>query len=330
MDTSYINTHAVVLIADTFDKGDIEKELLETRKDLEKSSNETVQDLIDTIKALKKNVIHYETPEQLAKNAHMHKNDTVLSIYGGSKSRNRMALIPAICETYGLSYIGPDVYGRIIAQDKEISKRLAKECGLLTPNWVVIRSTGDFRHLKNISYPSVVKPLMEGSSIGIAQSNLVINELEANHLVGYILKEFKQPAIVEEFIPGRETALCVIEKQAGVDYAYSEITISGKPDFFKNRLFDVNEKNYPTKGRSVANIDNELNHETLDKMKKLLKAFGRYGYCRIDGRHNDNGFYFLEITPDAWINRDGQFSKAFTEKGWTYTEVIQQLLASKS
>lgn len=104
--------------------------------------------------------------------------------------------------------------------------------------------------------------------------------------------------------------------------------VEGIPDFFEHTLFDASEKANRTLGRTVKNIDSELTEEDKIRLKRFLQSFGRFGYCRIDGRHENGRFHFLEVTPDAWIDPDGQFAMAFTEKGWTYQQVIHAVLTS--
>jgi D-alanine-D-alanine ligase len=317
----------VVLVADMIT--DADNIMASSRRDLEKSNTETIYQLTTAIKESGRTVVHYKSPQELANNASKHLNDIVLSIYGGEISRNRMALVPAICETFNLSFIGPDVYGRIIAQDKEVSKRLALDCGLRTPKWRIIRSPVDMRILKNAKYPCIIKPLLEGSSIGISQSSLVYTPSEAEIIANDLLTDIGPPIMVEEFISGRETSLSVIEQQGNFLWGYSEVVIKGNPVFFENALFDAEEKTNPSPRRTVCNIDNELDPQDLRNIENFLRSFGQFGYCRVDGRHKDGKFYFLELTPDAWIAKRGQFAMAFTEKNWSYSQVINAILTSK-
>jgi D-alanine-D-alanine ligase len=316
----------VVLVADII--SDVGAPAIELRRDLEQTDQDTLQALTQAIVSLGIEVTHYEGPEALALNANKHKDDIVLSIYGGRASRNRMALVPAVCETFGVRFIGPDTYGRIIAQDKEISKRLARECGLRTPVWRVLRAEQDLAFVRRLSFPVVVKPLLEGSSIGISQNSLVRDAGEAERVAAALLKNFQQPVLVEEFIAGREVALVAIACGADMHWAYSEVFIAGQPDFFEWRLFDANEKQNRSPGRTVRNIDQDLSAKDLASIESLLKAFGRYGYCRVDGRHAEGQFHFIELTPDAWIHPNGQFVMGFTEKGWSYPQVIEAVLSS--
>jgi D-alanine-D-alanine ligase len=317
----------VVLVADTLEQApSIERH--HVRRDMEMTDTETLRALRSAITTLGLRVHHYPGPEALAKHAGYHKDDIVLSIYGGESSRNRMALVPAVCETFGLRYIGPDVYGRIVAQDKEISKRLASDFGLQTPAWRVVRNDRQLLQASRMNLPVVVKPLLEGSSIGITQRNRATSSDEVATLVRELLLNFRQPVLIEEFVAGREVSYSRIQSSRGDAWSFSEVIIEGDPHFFENRLFDAREKQFRTPGRTIRNTDNELHRIDHECIEAFLEAFGSYGYCRVDGRLAAGRFFFLELTPDAWIGPRGQFAMSFTEKGWTYPSVIGAVLAS--
>lgn len=315
----------VVLVADVASETDAP---ITERRDLEQSDQATLDSLRQAIGTLGIEVVHYRGPDELARQADDHTRDIVLSIFGGESSRSRMALVPAVCESLGLRFIGPDAYGRIIAQDKEISKRLARDCGLRTPAWLVLRSETDLARLAAFTFPCVVKPLLEGSSIGITQQSLAMSAADGDRVARHLLDSFKQPVVAEEFVAGREVAVVAIARSNKLDWAYAEVVIEGEPGFFEHRLFDLEEKMHRRPGRTVRNIDSELKPDDLEAITAFLKAFGRFGYCRVDGRMANGDFHFLELTPDAWIHPLGQFAMGFTQKGWTYEQVIAAVLAS--
>lgn len=327
MSNSQFSFRDVVLIADAWEQGNSAAPV-HLRRDLEMTDANTLRDLTNAIEALGLRVHRYTEPAVLAEYAQEHRDDIVLSIYGGQGSRNRMALVPAVCEAFELRFIGPDTYGRIIAQDKEVSKRLAADCGLLTPTWRIVRDSTDLEYNAGLSYPVVVKPLAEGSSIGISQRNIAADREAAASVTLELLEAFQQPVLIEEFVAGREVAYARIERAGPDAWAFSEVVIEGDPHHFHHRLFDACEKLIPTNGRSVLNIDSELadtDHQALDA---FLAAYGPFGYCRVDGRLANGRFHFLELTPDAWIAPRGQFACGFTEKGWDYARVIAAVLAS--
>lgn len=317
----------IIVVADLSDDSE-DVGPIEGRRDLEMSDAATLDELFRTIRRLGHTVRHIAGPRQLAEAADDLASGTVLTIYGGQGSRNRMALVPAICETMGLTFIGPDAYGRLVAQDKEISKRLALEAGLKTPPWRVIRRPEDLAAGLNLHFPAVVKPLMEGSSIGIGPRNLAETPEAAESLARELLERFQQPVLIEGFVPGREVAYVKIENAGDDAWAFSEIVMGRDPAYFETRLFDAEEKLVRQPDRSVRNIDGELTAEDKEALDRLLEIYGDYGYCRVDGRFENGRFHFLELTPDAWIAPTGQFAMAFTDRGWTYDKVIAGVLAS--
>lgn len=318
----------LVLVADLCDESYPNDQDHTYRRDLEQTEQDTLDDIVAAADSLGVEVHHYQSPAELAKSADRHRADLVLSIYGGAGSRSRMAITPAVCEAFGLRFIGPDTYGRVIAQDKEISKRLAVACGLSTPAWRVVRTEREASIASRLDPPVVVKPLLEGSSIGISASSLQITSEGAKDKAIALLQEFKQPVLIEQFIAGQEVSYTKFEYPADDLWGLSEVVIAGDKDYFSNRLFHADEKVIRDPRRTVRNIDLMLAPDDKMAIDQFLSAFGQYGYCRVDGRLSEGRFHFIELTPDAWLGRAGQFAMSYTEKGWSYTDVIAAVLAS--
>lgn len=319
---------SLVLVADLWDQGSPGSHEYTNRRDLEQTDRETLNEIVEAVKSLGIQVHHYESPAELAKHAERHKMDLVLSIYGGSDSRSRMAITPAVCEAFGLRYIGPDAYGRVIAQNKEISKRLALECGLRTPAWRVVRSENEALIASRVRLPVVVKPLLEGSSIGISDASLQHSAEGARDQAIALLRRFGEPVLVEEFVAGREVSYTRIEHPVDDLWGLSEVVITDEPGYFFGRLFHANEKLIRDPRRTVLNIDPLLSSNDKAAIERFLTAIGRYSYCRVDGRLKDGKFHFIELTPDAWLGRAGQFAMSYSEKGWRYADVIAAILTS--
>lgn len=318
----------LVLVADLWEEESQGDRGNAGRRDLEQTDRETLDDIVAAAGALGIPVHHYQSPVELAEYADRHPSDIVLSIYGGVGSRSRMAITPAVCEAFGLRFIGPDAYGRVIAQDKEISKRLAVDCGLLTPAWRVVRTEREASIGSRLGLPVVVKPLLEGSSIGISDASLQATTEGARDQSIALLREFGQPVLIEQFVAGREISYTKFEFPEDDLWGLSEVVIEGDQEYFSTRLFHADEKVIRDPRRTVRNIDSMLAAEDKDAIDRFLGIFGRYGYCRVDGRLCDGRFHFIELTPDAWLGRSGQLAMSYTEKGWTYVDVIAAVLAS--
>lgn len=110
---------------------------------LEQIGDDYFFQIYNSLQRISPKVTHYNDLPTFIDNIYKHKQDIVFTIYGGNASRNRMALVPGICESYNIKYVGADVYNRIICQDKNISKEIAKKAGLLVPDSITINSLED-------------------------------------------------------------------------------------------------------------------------------------------------------------------------------------------
>lgn len=319
----------VLVVADLV-SDDTEGKPFKWRHDLEKSSAGTVDAISKAIESLGASVLHLSTLDALTERASQRRpGDVVLSIFGGERSRNRMALVPAICESFGIRFIGPDVYGRVVCQDKEISKMLALQCGMITPWYRIIRSETDLVRLGSVPFPVVIKPNMEGSSIGISDKCKAETSAQVFEVARELLYEFKQPVLVERFVGGNEVSVNVIESIDGTEMRFAEVKVAGNPHYFDDHLFGVEIK-APWIGLEVALLNEGLAEQDISAISKLLEAVGHVGYCRIDGKLLDGRFHFLELTPDAWLDPEGVFAQSFMRCGWSYSRVIRSILASES
>lgn len=318
----------VVVVADLIDNKSSDPTC--RRRDLEQTDRKTLTDLCDAIRSLNLDVCHYTHPKELAEHAGAHTGDIVLSIFGGATSRSRMALVPAVCESMGLAYVGPDAYGRVICQDKEVSKTLATEAGLKVAPHRIVRRASDIAKLADFPLPYVAKPLWEGSSIGIGPESLVVERAKGAKTVASLLRWFEQPVMVEAFIPGREVSLCYIQNPFQDDIrSLAEIVWSNEPDHFDRNLYDAVHKASEI-AKTIKVVTDELRPSDNESVSRLLEFVGPTGYGRVDGKLHHGEFVFLELTPDAWIGRTGAFALSFYTPGMSYEDIIARVLLSAS
>jgi D-alanine-D-alanine ligase len=178
--------------------------------------------------------------------------------------------------------------------------------------------------------PYVLKPLMEGSSIGMSQDNLIRDPKHGLRVAESLLTRFKQPVMAEAFEPGKEVSFNVISDAEGHHISLSEITMHGMDQFFDDNLFDAYEKVMRTHQRSVTNIDHLVTEKDRLLVANLIRSIGKLDYCRVDGKWRDGQFAFLEVTPDAWIAPEGAFAAGFIAQGWRYEDVILRILIAAS
>src|SRR5215467_423398 len=110
---------------------------------------------------------------------------------------------PALCELLRIPYTGSDSATLAIALDKALGKKVLLQHDILTPKFQVMESARE-RLSPDMKFPLIVKPNAEGSSKGIGSTSVVDTEEELRAAVKTIVERYRQPALVEEYIAGRE------------------------------------------------------------------------------------------------------------------------------
>ncbi|MBK9265812.1 MAG: ATP-grasp domain-containing protein [Polyangiaceae bacterium] len=128
--------------------------------------------------------------------------DVVFNIAEGIRGRGREAQVPALLELLGVPYSGSDPTTMSLCLDKGLTKQILRAAGIDTPEWQVL-VTGREK-LKPLRYPVIVKPNAEGTSKGITGASVVGDEASARAAAKLMVERYGQPALVEEYVAGRE------------------------------------------------------------------------------------------------------------------------------
>ena len=195
-------------------------------------------------------------------------------------------------------------------------------------------------------FPLIVKPSREDASIGINNDSVVRDEVQLKNRIEYILEEHKQPALVEEFVEGREINVSVVGNFKNSDddlivFPISEIDFTGLPEeypkivsynskwMYKTVEFEFTKAVCPAK-----NISPELEKKIQYYAKQVYKIVGASDYARVDFRVKGDTPYVLELNPNPDIASDVDSDTGFTRSGkaygWTYEELIQNIIGFAS
>jgi D-alanine-D-alanine ligase len=132
-----------------------------------------------------------------------HKPDICFNTCEGHYGKSREAQVPAILDMLRIPYTGSGVMSLAIALDKAMTKRVLQFYSIPTPAFQVF-VTGDEPTDARLNFPLFAKPSLEGSGIGIMAKSICRTPRELREQVRYLLRAYKQPVLVEEFIEGRE------------------------------------------------------------------------------------------------------------------------------
>ncbi len=132
--------------------------------------------------------------------------DMVFNISEGLHGRSREAQVPALLEAYRIPYTFSDPLTLTICHDKSMAKRFFTSAELPTPRSCVVATPEALaRSVRQLPpYPVMVKPIHEGSSKGIGNESVVTDDQTLQQLVRQLIESYKQPVLIEEFMPGRE------------------------------------------------------------------------------------------------------------------------------
>lgn len=129
--------------------------------------------------------------------------DLVFNIAEGLVGSGREALVPALLEAHGLAYTFSDPATLAVCLHKALAKRVVRDAGIPTPDFALVVEPEDVESVA-LDYPLFAKPAAEGSSKGISGASLVANASELRAICGRLLERYRQPVLVERYLPGRE------------------------------------------------------------------------------------------------------------------------------
>ena len=179
-------------------------------REAEYDAPETIQAITRAIESYGHSVVPLEATPDFPRALLTSKVDVVFNIAEGISGRNREAQVPNLCELLGVPYTGSDSATLSICLDKGLSKRMLravdKQTGapmpVDTPAFQVL-ATGREK-LRAFRYPVIVKPNQEGTSKGISSKSVVDDEAKLREVARELIERYGQPALVEEYITGRE------------------------------------------------------------------------------------------------------------------------------
>ena len=134
--------------------------------------------------------------------------DGIFNFCEGFKGLAREAHVPALLEAYEIPYVFSDPLTMALTLDKAMTKRVVRDCGIPTTDFTVIESIEDAAKV-SLPFPLFLKPVAEGSGKGIGTNNKVTNAAELRATAADLLSRFKQPVLVETYLPGREFTVAI-------------------------------------------------------------------------------------------------------------------------
>jgi D-alanine-D-alanine ligase len=235
-----------------------------------------------------------------------------------------------IIERLGYSHTGASYQAVRRSTNKLITKRLVRQAGLSTPRHQVFHRPG--HHAVRLALPAIVKPIAEGGSFGIRQSSLATDPEVLQDLIDECLRVYRQPALVEEFIVGREINAAIWGNLRPEVLPLSEIIFEWTSDplkqivTFESKWVADSPEFSGTPGVCPAQLTAEEQAAVEAAARLAYQAIGALGYARVDMRLRDRTPYIIEVNANPDLASDAGFFRSAKAAGYSYDEMVLHIL----
>jgi len=262
----------------------------------------------------------------------------VFNIAEGVRGKFRESEVPAILDYLNIPYTGSGTFSLALALNKALTKKILQAENIPTPNFQVFSRQNEELD-PSLKFPLIVKPNCEGSAKGINKANVVSNQDDLFKRVGEIIEAYRQDALVEEFIEGKELTVGILENGMTrvlpvLEIDFSDCNTSGEY-FYSWRMKEYQgDKNLGL--TPVFHCPARLSKEVEDRVKeaalKTHKAIGCLDISRTDIRLDKNNVpYVLEINPLPGLDpKESNFPIMAYAAGMGYDDLIEAILLSAS
>ncbi len=224
----------------------------------------------------------------------------------------------------GLPFVGPNTLGASVGMDKDFTKRLLRDAGILVAPWVTLRNheTPDYEAIaEQLGYPMFVKPANMGSSVGVSKVETIVQLKEAIDLAF----KFDTKVLVEQGLKGREIETAVLGN-------IQDLRVSGVGEIVMEKGFYDYESKYlsPDAAKVVIPAENVSPTDVENIRETALRAFqvlGLEGLSRMDVFLLPDGRVFVnEPNTLPGFTNISMYPKLWMEAGMSYPDLIDRLL----
>lgn len=262
--------------------------------------------------------------------------DIVFNVAEGLFGPNREAHVPALCEFWNLPYTGSDPMALSICLDKGRTKEILSHHGIPTAEFKVVARPEELNGFPKA--PAIVKPIHEGSSKGITQRSFCRTRPEMKAAAAFVLESYRQPALVERWLPGREFTCAVLGNgPAARVLPIVELNFDALPagaaklySYEAKWLWDTPERPLEI-FRCPAPVSRSLQTAIEKTVLAAYQVLRCRDWARIDVRCDERGVpHVVEVNPLPGVLPDPEmnscYPKAARAAGLEYDEMIRAVL----
>lgn len=242
------------------------------------------------------------------------------------------AHVAAFLELLDLRYTGAGPRALFLAQDKAIAKKIFDFHEIRTPRFAV-SYRGRVDHVDDVEFPLIVKPASEDGSVGIDAGAVVRGLRELMERISMIQEKFDCPALIEEYIEGREIYVGVVGNGKPVALPAVELDLSKLPDGMpriagREVKWEKGSEAYDvTTSAAAKDLDDEVRRRLHETALQVYSALQLRDYGRVDVRLTADGrVYVIEANPNPWLAPEAELAIAAQLAGRTYVQLIGQIV----
>lgn len=236
-------------------------------------------------------------------------------------------------EMLAIPFTGCDPIATGICGDKALTKKLLTSAGIRTPRGVAVTSVRD---VPAIEGRWIVKPSREDAGIGIEPAAVCDGREQIAQRVAHVVATYDQPALIEEFIDGREINQALYEGREGLvvlppgEIIFAEGLSPGERVVgWKAKWAPGSPEDRATVNRTPCVMDDTTRGDVADICAEAASVLSLRGYCRFDLRQGPAGeLWIIDINPNPDIGRDTGFRKALTAAGVEFADFLNEIMIS--
>jgi len=259
-----------------------------------------------------------------------YKPHVVINLCEGAFGDSHLEMnVPCLLELLRIPYTGSPPLALGMCQNKGLTKDVLRSNRIPTPRYRILNSFEEWKG--EIAYPLFVKPLKEDASLGITSESFVRSDVELKSRVEFLIGRYDQPAIVEEYVDGRELNVSIFGSERPEALPISEIKFEFEGD--KPKIVDYSAKwikESEEYKRTTPVCPADLDHLVRDRVEKTAlmayKVLCCRDYARVDIRLKDDVPYVLEVNPNPDISPEGGFARSLAKAGIPFREFVQKII----
>jgi len=240
-------------------------------------------------------------------------------------------VVTRILDEMKILYTGSPGSAIDLTTDKTRTKEILNGTGIPTPRFRIFRSAVEVR-TAGLKFPLIVKPNFEDGSVGIEADSVVMNIRQLRKKVSEVVERYKQPALVEEYIEGRELNVAVFIGSSTEVLPISEIVFQFPPGMpritgYTAKWMEDSEEYKKSVGVCPSELPQEVQEKVRSIASECVKVSGVRDYARVDIRlDQENQPYVIEVNANPDISPGAGFMRSFSASGRTYEDFVRSVL----